>query len=736
VRRVAAAALALAAVGALEPAAHGEPPPGWFVFAPRPDPFKPAALDLRPLNEAFSGEHGFIEVKGDSFVHGKTGEPVRFWAVNIGEQVLREGRAALDRFARHLAKVGVNMVRLHVSFWRADDVARVDETRRDELQQLVAALRAQGIYLDLSTFWPYWLRPKGVPGFTGFAADDKAWALPFFDERLQELQRGWWKALLTAPNPYTGVPLVDDPTLAFMEILNEDGLFFWTFSPDEDLPRGEVAHLEELFGRWLGARYGGVAQAFAAWGESRLLKLVGWRKVGGDDADAGRAGILSLSAILERRDARARDTTEFLTDLQRRYFDGARAYLKTELGFKGSVAGSNWITADARVFGPLDKWSNAGCDYLDHHGYYSGPHEGPDAGWKIRRGDRYNDASALRFEDGKGGTSFDLPIMDLAYNGKPSTVSEVSWTPPNRTRADMPVIAAAYGALQGTDAFAFFLARETGWATELDKFSVQDPVIMGQFPAAALIYRGGLVRTGAVSLRFEASLRDLYQLEGIAAAAPRNLDALRARDLGAGTAAPRDAGGMDPLAFLTGRVEVNVSAQGAASRVTDLSRLIDHGAKVVRSNTGELRWDYGRGLVTIDAPAAQGVTGFLSKAGAVALGDVTISSPLDYGSILVVSMDGKPLASSRKLLLQVMSEDNNTGWSAPGTGQRTIVSVGGPPFVVKQLAGRVALRRADAPTLKVRPLDLAGYATGSGTPLGAARAVDLLPTTLYYVIEK
>ena len=497
-----------------------------------------------------------------------------------------------------------------------------------------------------------------------------------------------------------------------------------------------MARLEGLFGRWLAARYGGVAQAFDAWGESRLLKLVGWRKVGGDDAGAGRAGILPLSAILARRDARARDTTEFLADLQRRYFDGSRAYLKTELGFKGSVAGSNWITADARVFGPLDKWSNAGCDYLDHHGYYSGPHEGPDASWKISNGDRFNDASALRFEDGKGGTSFDLPIMDLAYNGKPSTVSEVNWTAPNRTRADMPVVAAAYGALQGTDAFAFFLARETDWPKELDKFSVQDPVIMGQFPAAALIYRGGLVRTGAVALRLEASLRDLYQLKGIAAAAPRNLDALRARDRGPGAgAAGDDAGGMDPLAFLTGRVEVNVTAQGGASQVTDLSRLIDHGAKVVRSATGELRWDYGRGLVTIDAPAAQGVTGFLSKAGAVALGDVTISSPLDYGSILVVSMDGRPLASSRKLLLQVMSEDKNSGWYAPGTG-RPIVSVGGPPFVVKQLAGRVALKRADAPALRVRPLDLAGYATGPGAPVGAARAVELLPTTFYYVIEK
>ena len=713
-------------------------PAGWFAFAPDFDPFNKAALDLRSLNEAFAGEQGFIQVKGDSFVHEKTGQPVRFWAVNIGDDVLGHDRADLEHFARRLAKLGVNMVRLQTPLWREDDLTRVDAVKLEGMHRLVAALKKQGIYLTLSSFWPYWLEAKRLPGLQEIGGDKRAFALPFFNKPLQDLQRNWWKNALTAPNPYTGVPLIQDPTLAFLEILNEDGMLFWTFAPYTGVAAPQMEILEKLFGGWLATKYGGVDRAFSSWSGGKILGMLGRGKVKGDDAAAGRAGFMPLFEVLSRRDARAQDTTEFLAGLQRQYYDQMYGYLKNDLGFKGSVTGSNWITADAALLGPLDKWSNAGCDFIDRHGYFSGPHEGERAGYMISNGDRYNDASALLFETGdKGQTSFNLPVMDLAYNGKPSTISEINWTPPNRARADLPVIAAAYGALQGTDAFFFFQAREIDWAQALGKFSIADPVAMGQFPATALIFRQGLVKRAGVALRIESRLSDLYQLKGIPISAPQNIDAFRKQDLPAGQAReiPR-VGSIDPLAFLTGRVEVNVTETGGASKTVDLSRFIDRTKKIVRSLTGELSWDYGGGLVTIDAPAAQGATGFLARAGRLTLADLTIASSIDYGSILLVALDGQPLASSRRMLLQVMSEDSNSGWSAPGTGVRNIVNGGGPPIVVKNLDGHVSLKRPDAATLKVRALDFNGYATATRLPAKGARDIALSPRTFYYLIEK
>ena len=450
--------------------------------------------------------------------------------------------------------------------------------------------------------------------------------------------------------------------------------------------------------------------------------------------------MLSPSDLAARRDARARDTLEFLTAVQRSYYDGMSAFLKKDLGFSGSVTGSNWITADAHTLGPLDKWSNAGCDFMDRHGYFSGPHEGERASYLLSPGDRYNDALALKFESGKPGEmSPSLPIMDLAYNNKPSSISEISWVPPNRYRADLPALAAAYGALQGTDAFFFFSATAEGWAARLEKFTVADPAFMGQFPAAALVYREGLVRTADPVVRLELALPDLYAKAGPGVWTPENLDELRARDIlpfGLGSRAAANQTPFDALAFLVGRVEVNVTAAGGKSRIDDLSRWIDRSARTVRSSTKELSWDWGRGLMTIDAPAAQGAVGLIGGAGTIELSDLVVASRNDYGAVLLVALDGAPLRTSRRMLLQVMSEDTNTGWSAPGQGLRPIVAVGGPPIIVKKLAGHVRFKSvAGARPLTVHALDLNGYPSGAAIAV-ANDDLALQPETLFYLIDR
>src|SRR4051794_16871653 len=76
---------------------------GWFAFEPGRDAFvETSATDLRFLNEKFAGENGWITVKDGRFVHQKTGQPVRFWAVNGPPHELRGEE--LRRCARLLAK--------------------------------------------------------------------------------------------------------------------------------------------------------------------------------------------------------------------------------------------------------------------------------------------------------------------------------------------------------------------------------------------------------------------------------------------------------------------------------------------------------------------------------------------------------------------------------------------------------------------------------------------------------
>lgn len=711
---------------------YARAPAGWFPFEPDPDPFAASPIDLRSLNEKTAGENGFIRVRGGQFVGGGTGRPVRFWAVNAGPGIARMDNASLDHLARFLAKRGVNMVRYHGAIYEGSgpNFGKIDPGMVDRVQYLVAAMKRQGIYTTLSIYFPLWVRLDEKQGWAGYT-DRIPFSLLFFSPEFQKIYRGWWRALLAPKNPYTGAPLSRDPAVAALEMVNEDSYFFWTFTPYENVPAPQMAVLEKQFGDWLTKKYGSVGQALAGWGGG---------PVRGDDAAAGRAGFMPLWEIFNKRDRRAQDTAAFLTESQRRFFQTTRAYLKRDLGCGGMVYGSNWVTASAPILGPLDKYANTAGDFLDRHGYFGGPHEGERASYSISAGDRYDDRSALLFtatgKDARPGDhDFDLPIFDLFYNHLPSTITEINWPLPNRYRADLPLLAAAYGALQGSNGLFFFALSTPGWQNVLDsKFGIQSPAVIGQFPATALLYRKGLVAAAPEVVTVDLNLGDLRALKGVPVTAPQNLDALRAADIPAGgSAGAKNDRGLDPRAFLVGRVAMNFTEKPGRSRSADLSRRIDDGKRIVRSATGQLVWDYGAGRVTVNAPQAQGVTGFLRKEGPYKSRDAVIDAKMEYGTVLLVALDNRPLAASGKILLQVMSEEQNYGWSAPGSGLRAIRSTGGPPIVVRRFAGAVSLRRPDAARLRVTPLDFNGYRK---RPVGSAKAISLLPDTLYYLIER
>lgn len=705
--------------------------PEWFVFDPESDPFVESPIDLRSLNETVAGENGFIRVNGAAFVHENTDQPVRFWAVNVGAEAIQMDQPTRTYAARFLAKQGVNLVRIHGKLW-ADDFRQIEPETLDRLFAFIAALKQEGIYTCLSIYFPVWLQLDSHSGFPGYDKQ-QPFSLLFFNPDFQRIYNGWWRSLLTTVNPYTGKSLSDDPTVAMVELVNEDSTLFWSFQPYQTIPAPQMAILERQFGDWLTQTYGSLKAAHAAWARSPVSQGTA---IKGDEPDLERVGIMPLSDIIAAPAAqRSKDTVAFLTQTQTQFFQKTIQYLRQELGYKSLIYASNWITADARLLGPLDKYTNTIADFMDRHGYFEPPHEGERAGYAVSPGDTYQDRSALLFTSRQPdqANDFNLPIMDLGYNGLPSTITEINWTMPNRFRADFPLLAAAYGLLQGTDGFFFFAKDKPAWTTALSKFSIASPVIMGQFPATALMYRKGLLQSGDRVVDVPLKLDDLFNLRGAPLIAPQNLDQFRAQDVPPGQVQQRDRPqSIDPLAFLVGNVNLRFTNQTEPSRISDLSPFIDRQAKTVRSSTGQLVWDYQKGLVTVNAPLVQGATGFLKQAGSLDLDDVAIASDLDYGTILLVSLDDQPLARSRRMLLQVMSEEQNFGWSASGHPQKTIQNLGQPPLVVRKLSGQISLRRSDASTLSVTALDNNGYVADT---LGNASQITLRPDTLYYVIE-
>ena len=184
----------------------------------------------------------------------------------------------------------------------------------------------------------------------------------------------------------------------------------------------------------------------------------------------------------------------------------------------------------------------------------------------------------------------------------------------------------------------------------------------------------------------------------------------------------------------------------ANTKVADLTPYIDTQNGIVKSETGEIRLNYREGVCIVNAPKAQGATGFLGKAGPLALSDVTVKSGNPYATVLAVSMDGLPLKTSRKVLVQVGTAARPTGWQAQETdyksddGKQTlhgyeVVKVGAGPFQVVNTD--VTLTVGNAGLSKATLLDAAGYpaAPVAVTRAGGRMTLKLPANAMYVVLE-
>jgi hypothetical protein len=697
---------------------------GWFSFDPKPDVFSSSSgISLRELNEKAAGDGGFIGVKGSQFVHQKTGEPVRFWAVNGPSS---KGRDDLRTEAKMLAKHGVNLVRVHHGYF--DQNGEVDPAAVAHALEVVDAMKAEGIYSHFSIYFPLWLKPKASTAWlTGYDGQKTPFAALFFNTEFQKQYQGWWKALLLTRNSSTGKRLIDDPAVAGLEIINEDSYFFWTFNP-ELIPDGELRIVEAQFGAWLTRKYGSLDRAQRSWGGQKTNR---------DRPAEGRMGFRPLWNMFSEKSPRDKDAARFLVESQRAFYKDTYQFLRG-LGFKGVITASNWITANPEVLGPLEKYTYTVGDFIDRHGYFGCRNRGEASEWSIRDGHTYADRSALRFEPEVPGKPkvFVHPAMDPSYDGKPSMLSETTWNRPNRYRSEAPLFYAAYGALQDSDAIVHFALDTASWTVKpgyfMQPWTLMSPAMMAQFPAAALIYRKGLVATGDLLVDLNLKIGDLLDLQGTPLPQDAALDELRLKDVPRGTTLQRG-NVIDPLVHLAGRTNVNFSERGGPAKLKDSRPFIDRRHQVVKSTTGELRLDYGKGLLTINAPSAQGISGTLRDAGTLELTDVTIASKLELGHIVAVSLDGKPLATSRRILLQAMSEEKSTDFQTEPArgGEKKIVSIGHDPWLAKELDGVVKFKRPDAARLKVTALDFNG---DPGKAIGTASEIRLAPSTIYYLI--
>ncbi|MBV8487449.1 MAG: hypothetical protein JO161_04150 [Planctomycetaceae bacterium] len=716
---------------------------GTWPFLPQRDTFQPDAMfDLRSLNEKIAGQSGFVRLSsdGESFVLGD-GSPVRFWAVSTYVQRDRSDDDLIHH-ARFLAKRGVNMVRLHgqiESKNKNSTLTDVDQKTIEEAWKLVAAMKREGIYTTIS---PYWAASvKYVPaswGIEGWPENQDPQSLLFFNPRLQEGYKAWLRALLSPPNPHTGIPLSKDPALAIIQLQNEDSMLFWSM---QNVKGPQLQLLGKQFGKWLTQKYGSVEQALKAWNYDTMA---------GDDVSRGIVGIHIVWEWTQQRSGgrkrRLDDQLQFFAETMYNFNKEIGRYLRDELGCKQLLNAGNWKTADTTRLNDVERWSYTANDVLAVNKYYSPVHIGPDRGWRIDKGDYFLDTSVLLDP-----RAFPLNLKQVSNH--PMMVTESHWVPPLRYQSEGPFLVAAYQSLTGVDAFYWFGTGETEWAAadraEWDaasrqKWSIATPMILGQFPAAALIYRKGYLEEGKPVAVEHRSLEQLWQRAMPLVSEDSGYDPNR--DQGDSVRRSGSKGAVDPLAFLVGPVKVAYNSDPSKTQLLDPERYIDDRKKLVHSVTGQITWNYGDGLCTINAPQAQGATGFLKKFGLIRLNDLTIDSKNDYATVSAVSLDGQPLRSSQRVLVQIGTIARPTGWIERQTtfqgddGReiyqgKQVVESGTMPWAITD--AKITLSIANAGLTTATALDFNGNPCRKlkATTDGHSLQVALPRASLYVVLE-
>jgi hypothetical protein len=689
------AGVVLAAAVALRAAA---PPPPAVVTDTRtwiPDTHaaqpavKGSALDMSSLLDAPAGTHGFVTVKGDRFVF-EDGTPARFWGGNFFGEANFPDRADAERLADIVARSGANIVRMHhldvVAPWTDKVVSRslfggqqphttrrLDPAMLDRFEYLVSCLKTRGVYVYLSPVSSRMVRPgDGFPG-PAEAVGDIGLGLKFegmFDDALIDLQREYLRQLLTHVNPYTGLPLVNDPVMAMTEVINENTTI-WP-QPDGDFAVKSDYYrsmLRRQFNQWLRAMVGGRDALERRWSADGRTGLAA-----GEDPGADSVEIPPTYRDRQAHgfsDARVTDTFRFLADLQQRYFALMRQFFRT-LGLRAPLAGSNHWVHD-----PIDLRQNANFDYVDRHQYWTHP----EGSYNYEAGQTIVAKPMVKEDD--GGALALLARRRVA--GLPYTVSEWHHCLPNPYRAEGPLLMAAYSALQGWHPmqYAYWATSETRPAMINAFEGMFDPSQTATLPAAALLF-----------------------LRGDAAEAT---EAVYDRITPEQASSPLAAVTTHPAAVLVAKYGIAFTDRPEVPSAP-LPPSVASPTGVFRSSTGELSWNAPDGVVTIDTPRTQAVVGF-SGGRRLATAAVVFEISTPFAVVAVSSLTKDPIAASARLLVSTSADSRWTGTHVSPDGQR-VLTTGRFPFLMQPVEGRVTIDGAPATVYR---LDT------DGTRLGTVR---------------
>ncbi len=698
----------------------------WFAFNARSST-EPGTIGMADWLDAPAGKYGFLKAEGRNFVF-ENGKPFKIWGVNIGSGTMfrhgkgDKGKKALAKFAKFYAKYGINCLRIHKhmensgGIYTRDSLLEYDQEKIDLYEYFTAELRKNGIYHGLSGV--FHLRPgpddkkhfrypediyvetRGRGGSTRVKSD--TYCLSSFAPDVQDFHIKQVVDLLNRENKYTGLRYADDPSLAYVELRNEDSIFFYA-------TQGIVLRCPNykkmfcgMFSDWLRKKYDSQAALEKAWGKKAFNcwdfcfpnESIGNRNI----FPICNAWWYSPEGLQNQEEQfgckrRLLDTARFLyevqTDFYKRFVKKIRA-----TGYRGAIVGSCWW-AGSGVSHFYNLYSDYQVGYIDRHEYYGGGGAGGRGGFEHH--------SPLA-SPGTGSLQEGFnQVMD-----RPFGLSEWIGVNPYPWAADGVPLISVYGlGLQGWDSSFHFASSQGAFGSELgNRWNVMQPVQLGQYPVfARMVYRRDVGEAPVVSKRNVhmdslGSEGKIGFFEEVAATSTADFNAIR--------------GDIPLSALAAGRTVVDFTGEFRKTEVFDIGKYMENGK--IKSATGQLEWipkesmpggqrimqwyDQ-QGYFSVDTPATKALVGFAPKQ-KYEFGEITIEPDNLFAVIALTAIneDGK-IATDDRLLLSAVARSLNDNAEFFPSHSMAMLKKGGAPIKMEPVRAEITLKRDGIPTVYI-----------------------------------
>ena len=248
-----------------------------FDFVIPGDDASASVTNLSSLSPKPAGADGFVRVR-DAHFFTDAGR-IRFWGMNTCFSANFPEHADAEKVAAHLAKLGLNALRLHHhdtsaeprGIWgpMVEGRRTLSATQLDRQDYFLEQLHRRGIYVNLNLHVGRELteaegvRREGLPYSTRM---DKY--LLYFMPQMREQLKQFCRDYLRHENPYRKLRRVDDPGIAMIEITNENS--FSKLGPElaADLPDPYRSEFKRQWNDWLARHYSDTAAVVKAWSGS------------------------------------------------------------------------------------------------------------------------------------------------------------------------------------------------------------------------------------------------------------------------------------------------------------------------------------------------------------------------------------------------------------------------------------------------------------------------------------